>query len=226
LLGLVAIFAMARCALSTKPFAAGDEQSSAVAVVRGYLDVLIAAGLVALFLITFVVRIYYIPSESMLPTLVPGDVVVVDQLDYRLGNPHTGDVAVFTPPQDAGATEFIKRVVGVPGDTIRIHNGIVYRNGQPLREPYATQPPDYDLAIEDYGIDVDGAPLDKATAQIPPKPMWQAPDRIPKGFYFMLGDNRNTSDDSHVWGFARRTSFTGRAFLIFWPLERLTILHA
>jgi signal peptidase I len=226
LLGLVVIFAMARCALSTKPFAAGDEQSSAAAVVRGYLDVLIVAGLAALFLITFVVRIYYIPSESMLPTLAPGDVVLVDQLDYRLAAPADDDIAVFTPPQDPGSTEFIKRVIGAPGDTIRIHNGIVYRNGRPLREPFETQQPNYELAIEDYGIDVDGVPLDRATAQIPPKVMWQAPDRVPKGFYFMLGDNRDTSDDSHVWGFAKRTSFTGRAFLIFWPLARLNILHA
>jgi signal peptidase I len=217
---------MARFALSTKPFAAGDEQSSAVAVVRGYLDVLIAVGLVALFLVTFVVRTYYIPTGSMSPTLVPGDVVMVDQLDYRLGQPHSGDVAVFSPPGDPDSTEFIKRVIGVPGDTIRIHDGIVYRNGIALRESYETQRPDYDLAIEDYGIDVDGVPLDKATADIPPKSMWQAPDRIPKGFYFMLGDNRNASDDSHVWGFVKRTSFTGRAFLIFWPLHRFTILHA
>ena len=93
------------------------------------------------------------------------------------------------------------------------------------REPYENQPPKYDLAIRRYGIYVDGSPLDPRAADVPPRALWQAPDRIPNGFYFMLGDNRNYSDDSHVWGFVRASAFIGRAFLILLPLNRLHVLE-
>jgi signal peptidase I len=208
--------------------------------VREYLDALLVAGLVALFLITFVIRTFYIPSVSMVPTLGIGDVLLVDEMAYRFGKPQPQDVAVFMPPVESDGDEYVKRVVGVPGDTIRISDGIVYRNGTALREPYENQPPKYDLEIKHYDIYVDGRPLDPQKADIPPKAMWQSPDRIPEGFYFMLGDNRNYSVDSHVWGFAqaggdfvagplagslRRASFAGRAFAILWPANRTRILH-
>jgi signal peptidase I len=209
-------------------------------MVREYLDALLVAGLVALFLITFVIRTFYIPSVSMVPTLQVRDVLLVDEIAYRLRSPQRGDVAVFTPPVPSEGDEFVKRVIGTPGDTIRISDGIVYRNGVALHEPYENQPPRYDLEIEHYGIYVDGLPLDPRRADVPPRSMWQLPDRIPDGFYFMLGDNRNYSDDSHVWGFAQtngafvagplaerkvRAGFAGRAFAIIWPWRRLQILR-
>ena len=112
-------------------------QSSAVAVVREYLDSLIVAGLLALLLISFVIRTYYIPSVSMVPTLAVADLVLVDELTYRFGGPQPGDIAVFSPPIASDGSAFIKRVIGVPGDTIRISDGIVYRNDTALVEPYA-----------------------------------------------------------------------------------------
>lgn len=204
------------------------------------MDAFIVAGLAALLIITYVIRTFYIPSISMMPTLKVGDVLLVNELDYRLHAPQPNDIAVFLPPVDSAGNEFIKRVIGVPGDTIRISGGIVYRNGSPLREPYENEPPKYDLEIKDYGIFVDGIALDPVQANVPPKSLWSAPDRIPDGFYFMLGDNRNYSEDSHVWGFAQRSgrfvagplarknvraSFAGHAFAVFWPLGRLAILH-
>lgn len=217
---------IARVAFSAKP------------AVRGYLDGLIIAGLIALFLITFVIRTFYIPSVSMVPTLQVGDVVLVDEIAYRLRRPSDGDLAIFTPPVAAGGNDFVKRVIGTPGDSIAISNGIVYRDGKPLHEPYENQPPNYELSIRGFGIYVNGKPLDPRTANVPPPRFWQAPDRIPSGFYFVLGDNRNYSDDSHVWGFAQssgvfaagplaakgeRARFIGRAFLILWPLDRLRV---
>lgn len=207
---------------------------------RDYLDALLAAGLIALFLITFVLRTYYIPSVSMVPTLQVGDVLLVDQIAYRLHPPQDGDVAVFVPPVYSQGDDFVKRVIGTPGDRIRIAGGVVYRNGAALSEPYLNQPPRYDLSIERYGIYVNGSPLDARRADIPPKSMWQAPDRVPNGFYFLLGDNRNYSDDSHVWGFAQtsgafaagplagrkvRAGFAGRAFAMVWPLRRVRIIR-
>lgn len=216
-MGLVAVFVIARVVLNTKPFTAGDEESSAVAALRSYLDIIIVAGLVALLLVVFVIRTYYISSISMIPTLQIGDVFLIDQLAYRLHPPRDGDIAVFTPPIPGPTDEFIKRIVGIPGDTIRISGGTIYRDGKALVEPYENQPPNYDLAIRNYSIYVNGIALDPAQADIPSRGKWQAPDRIPRGFFFVLGDNRNYSDDSHVWGFARQTAFSGRAFMIIWP---------
>jgi hypothetical protein len=114
----------------------------------------------------------------------------------------------------------------------------VYRNGVALTEPYIADKPTYELELKDYGIYVDGFRLDPHLANIPPRDKWQAPNRIPAGCYLMFGDHRTNSDDSHVWGFAQtggtfysgvraghKAAFTGHASLVFWPLNRIRILH-
>jgi len=238
---VIGVFAVARVMLSLRPVAAGHGGALAQ-VVREYLDAFIVAGLLALFLITFVLRTFYIPSESMNPTLQRHDVLLVNEFAYHFGAPRRGDIVVFRPPI-ASSDNFIKRVIAVPGDTLRVQNGKVYVNGKVLREPYIAQAPQYNLAIKDYDIFVDTGggpqPLSRSSANIPPRSSWQAPDRVPKGFYFVMGDNRNDSDDSHIWGFAQMhgrfaagplaktattAQFTGRAFLLLWPFNRLRIL--
>ena len=206
-------------------------------MLREYLDAFIVAGLVALFLITFVVRTFYIPSGSMEPTLQIHDVLLVNEFEYRFFRPHHSDIVVFEPPVDS-TNDFIKRLVGAPGDTLQVKNGVVIRNGTPLDEPYEAQKPNYTLQIRNYSIYVDGQPLDPAYANIPPRSAWSAPDRIPDGYYLMFGDNRNDSEDSHIWGFAQSSGnfasgplkgkpahFTGHAFLLFWPPNRIRILR-
>jgi signal peptidase I len=243
LLGLIAVFGIVRVAIGIRPearVATGAEASrpaSARTVLREYLDAFIVAGLVALFLITFVVRTFYIPSGSMEPTLQIHDVLLVNEFEYRFTKPHEGDVVVFTPPV-VTSNDFIKRTIGLPGDRLRVHDGVVYRNGVALNEPYIAEKPNYELQVRNYGIYVDGNALDPSQANIPPRSMWSAPDRIPDGCYLMFGDNRNNSEDSHFWGFAQtggafasgqvkgqKASFTGHAFLLFWPLNRLHILN-
>ena len=240
LLALICIFAIVRVAISIKPapvLADGDASPTARTVIREYLDAFIVAGLVALFLITFVIRTFFIPSGSMIPTLQIHDVLLVNEFEFRFAKPEHEDIVVFPPPIES-PNDFIKRLIGAPGDTLRIHNGIVYRNGVALDEPYEEQKPNYELQVRNYNIYVDGSPLDPTLANIPPKADWSAPDRIPDGCYFMMGDNRNNSEDSHIWGFAQadgsflagplkgqKASFTGRAFLIFWPLDRVHILR-
>lgn len=240
LFALICIFAIVRVAISIRPgvpAGTAPAHGSTRAILREYLDAFIVAGLVALFLITFVVRTFFIPSGSMEPTLQIHDVLLVNEFEYRFLPPKHGDIVVFPPPIDS-TNDFIKRLIGAPGDTLRVHNGVVYRDGKPLVEPYTAQKPNYELAIRNYGIYVDGNRLDPALANVPPRSAWSAPDRIPDGYYFMMGDNRNNSEDSHIWGFAqlhgtfasgylkgKPAHFTGHAFLLFWPLNRFRILH-
>jgi|SRR5579872_378687 len=239
LLGIVAVIAVVRVALTVRPVAVASNGRT-LSVAREYLDPFIFAGVAAWFLITFIARTYYIPSESMVPTLKVSDVLLVDKIAYRVHKPSEGDVVVFVPPIPS-PDDFIKRVIGTPGDNVRIRGGTVYVNGIALTEPYIAQKPFYDLEIRNYGIYVnDGAwhALDPGVANIPPKSQWTAPDRIPPHCYLMLGDNRNNSDDSHLWGFAQDTgtfatgpragehaSFTGHAFVVFWPFTQARILH-
>jgi signal peptidase I len=161
----------------------------------------------------------------------------VNEFEYRVSKPHDEDIVVFPPPIPT-TNDFIKRLMGSPGETFRIHDGTVYRNGVALVEPYIAEKPNYELEIKNYNIYVDGAPLDPSQANIPPKSQWTSPDTIPPNCYFMMGDNRNNSEDSHIWGFAQlrgtfatgqeaghAAGFTGHAFLLFWPPGRIGILH-
>jgi signal peptidase I len=240
LLGIVAVFILARIVLSLQAVRAGSSGRS-THFAREYLDPFIYAGLAAFLLITYVARTYYIPSASMVPTLQVGDVLLVNKFEYRFHAPSRGDIVVFPPPIPT-TDDFIKRVIGTPGDKLRIAGGVVYVNDRPLREPYIAQPPQYNLVVKNYGIYVDNGGgfdrVDPHDANIPPRNRWTAPDRIPPDCYFMMGDNRNDSEDSHIWGFAQTggtfasgpefgkpAHFTGHAFLIFWPLAHAKILQ-
>ena len=107
-----------------------------------------------------------------------------------------------------------------------------------MNEPYINEKPNYELEVRDYGIYVDGTPLDPALSNIPPRKQWTAPDRIPPGYYLMFGDNRTLSADSHIWGFAQaggtfqsgqrkgeKAGLTGHAFVLIWPFNRIRILR-
>jgi signal peptidase I len=240
LLAIVAAIALARVILSLRPVVAGSHGRS-TSIAKEFLDPFIVAGLAAWLLITFVARTYYIPSGSMLPTLQIHDVLLVDKFEYRFHEPNRGDIVVFPPPIPT-PDDFIKRVIGRPGDTLSVSRGVVYVDGHALSEPYVAERPAYDLAIRNYGIYVksDGSDwqrLDSTAANVPPRSAWTAPNRIPPHCFMMFGDNRNESEDSHMWGFAQdagrfstgqrageRAGFTGRAFLIFWPPSQARIL--
>lgn len=239
LLAIVGAIAVVRIVLSLRPVVASSGGRSTT-LAREFLDPFIIAGIAAWVLITFVARTYYIPSGSMLPTLQIHDVLLVDKFEYRFHRPNEGDIAVFPPPIPT-PDDFIKRVIGRPGDQLSVMAGAVFINGVGIKEPYVADRPAYELQVRNYGIYVShGAGwqrLDSQQANIPPKSMWTAPDRIPPHCYIMFGDNRNDSEDSHVWGFAQdegtfangprrgeRAGFTGRAFLIFWPPSQAKIL--
>lgn len=163
--------------------------------VKEYLDSFIVAGSAALLLITFVMRSFFIPSESMLPSLRVHDYILVNKFIYQLAQPGRGDILVFNPPHLEGSEkkDFIKRVVAVGGDELMVRDGQLILNGQVVDEPFIEAPP-----IGDFG-----------------------PHRVPAGHLFMMGDNRNNSDDSRGWGDLPLDHVVGKAFLIFWPPQRI-----
>ncbi|MCF3605365.1 signal peptidase I [Planktothrix agardhii 1033] len=157
----------------------------------------IALGL-SLLIRTFVAEPRFIPSDSMFPTLEINDRLVIEKVSYYLKSPQFGDIIVFTPPSQLqeigyGADQaFIKRIIGKPGQTIEVKNGRVYIDNQPQFERYIAEEPHY---------------------QLPPV-------KVPENSYFVMGDNRNDSNDSHVWGFLPKENIIGRAVFRFWPIER------
>ena len=152
----------------------------------------------------FVAEARYIPTGSMEPTLQVNDRLVVEKLSYYLNSPKRGDIVVFWPPAELTPegqprNAFIKRVVGLPGDTVEVTDGQVFINDEPIEESYIKAPPNYD---------------------------W-GPKTIPDESYIVFGDNRNNSVDSHAWRepFLPEDQIIGRAVVRFWPLNRVGLLN-
>ena len=173
-----------------------------------YCLMAVVAIALALAVQAYVVRPYRIPSESMAGTLRPGDRVLVNRVVYRLREPQRGDVMVFRYPLDRAVT-FIKRVVGIPGDTLQVKDGRLLINGRPVKEPY----------VHRTGGTLDPTlaqgPLYGSTLQEP----WSLaqPYTVPSGNFFVMGDNRTNSDDSRDWGVVPRDAVIGEGFFLYWP---------
>jgi signal peptidase I len=188
-------------------------------VIEFLVILLVSFALVFGFVRPFVVEAFYIPSESMVPTLRVGDRVLVNKFIYRFAEPERGDIIVFKsveggklPPEENliehiiglfrndGAEEppredLIKRVVGVPGDEISVRGGTLRVNGEPQKEPYVNRKfPDRSFA---------------------------APTAVPEGHVFVMGDNRANSRDSRYFGTVPKRNIEGEAFLRFWPPDRI-----
>jgi signal peptidase I len=169
--------------------------------------IIIAVALVvAILLRTFVVQTFVIPSQSMEPTLQVGDRILVNKLSYHLHGVGRGDIVVFSKPplENCGepVTDLVKRVIGLPGETISLAHGEVYINGKFLPEPWLPKGvKTYPVAGEPYGL--------------------THPYKIPSGQYFMMGDNRPESCDSRYWGPITRSLIIGKVDVRVWPLSRL-----
>lgn len=137
-----------------------------------------------------------VESISMQPTLFEGDFVIVNKIAYQIGEPSRGDVIVFKFPLDPEREPYIKRVIGLPGETVLVEDGRVYVDGLPLREPYISALPRYSGTWE--------VPLDSL---------------------FVLGDNRNNSSDSHSWGMVPLEMVIGKAEVVYWPPSEWQVLH-
>lgn len=173
---------------------------------REYTEALLVALALALVIRTFIVQAFKIPSESMLNTLLVGDHLLASKFAYGVKIPFTdkyiyegaaperGDIIIFQYPNDP-SVDYIKRVVGVPGDVIEVRDKQLYRNGLPVKEEYIrhTDPHGMESLRDNY-----------------------APVTVPEGKYFVMGDNRDNSLDSRFWGYVDRSAIRAKAWRIYW----------
>ncbi len=163
------------------------------------VDAALFAVVLAFFIITFVVQAFFIPSGSMEPTLQVGDRILVAKFYYRLAPIQRGDVIVFRYPLNPGK-DFVKRVVGLPGDRVELRRGVVYINGKP--RPDLTPADGDHTCAQDYG------------------PKTVTPEHL-----FVLGDNRCNSEDSRFFGLVPARNVVGRALVIYWPPHRIGLVR-
>lgn len=165
--------------------------------IRELIETVGSAVVIAVFIMVFIARAYTVNGASMLPTLHHGERLLVDKLSYRFVAPSRGEIIVFKNPADQ-SEQFVKRVIGLPGDKVAITQGKVYINDYPVEENYT-------LAPAQIGF---------------------APQVVPANTYFVLGDNRNNSEDSRFnrVGFLPRELIIGRAIWRYWPLNQINIV--
>ncbi|MFL7868610.1 MAG: signal peptidase I [Anaerolineales bacterium] len=177
----------------TQPSETPDETPSLKQFLVDLLETIVLA-VVLFFAINAVSARVRVDGFSMLPTLQDGEYVLVNRLAFRSNLPTRGDIIVFVSPQ-ASDLDLIKRVIGLPGDTVKISDGTVQVNGQLLNEPYIAAAPRYNGEWE-----------------------------VPEGNLFVLGDNRNDSSDSHAWGLLPVENVIGKAILIYWPIPEWNLI--
>jgi len=167
-------------------------------IIKESLFVIITAFVLSLFLQSFVLEARVIPTGSMLPTIAINQRILVNKYIYRFTTPQRGDIIVFTPPiETEDNKDYIKRVIGLPGDKIEVKNGVVYVNERAIVENYINEKIQYEFG----------------------------PVIVPDDSLFVLGDNRNHSYDSHVWNqWLPIKNVKGKAFFTYWPFQRLGLI--
>ena len=181
---------------------------------REYFESIVIAVILALFVRTWVVQAFKIPTGSMENNLLIGDHLLVNKFVFGptasasekklpVREPRRGDVVVFKYP-DEPERDFIKRVIGLPGETLELRNKKVYINGQPLDEPYVhfLEPASNSQEVTSFDVRERYGPV-----------------RVPEGQFFVMGDNRDNSQDSRYWGFLPRSYIKGRALMIYWSYD-------
>jgi len=210
-----------------------------------FLDAVIYAGIFVFLIIRpFVIQTFWIPSGSMLDTLKLQDYIIANKFVYRFSDPQVGDIVVFKPPKSAyypgqEESDFIKRCVGVPGDLVEVKDGVLWRNGQEVTEKYLKDKrANHDWKLVKYNgtywpVQITGEYVNndsttvaefQATSLDMMRDLREAqPERIPPGYYLMMGDNRNGSLDGRSWGLVPRNKIIGRSEFIWLPVSRWQI---
>jgi signal peptidase I len=171
--------------------------------------ILMAVLLCTVLLRTYVIQSFYIPSPSMVPTLAVGDRIMVNKLSYDLHDVHRGDIVVFKRPplEQQDFPDLVKRVIGLPGESVSTKDGHVYINGKLLNEPWLPDSPSsYTGALPDDQH---------------PQYNMPGPVKVPAGQYFVMGDNRTDSEDSRFFGPIPKDLIVGRAMAVVWPLSQI-----
>jgi len=169
------------------------------------LEVIIFAVGIFFFVYLLIMRPHKIKGQSMQPNFPDSEYLLTEKVTYYLNNPSRGDVVVLTPPPNVSTTdEFIKRVIGLPGEKVMVKNGHVYINDKLIHEPYLadsvyTNPGDFLAEGVEY--------------------------TVPAGEYFVMGDNRPNSSDSRYWGPITKSEMTGRAWIIYWPINKTGVVQ-
>lgn len=158
--------------------------------------VTLIAVLVVFFGLQATIQSSVVLGTSMEPNFETGQRLIVNKIIYKFDELKRGDVVVLRPPSDTNA-EYLKRVVGLPGESVEIKNGLVYIDGEPLSEPYILDSPNYTMKKLE----------------------------VPQGYCFVLGDNRNNSNDSHIWGPLPQGNIIGKVWLSVWPPSDWGIIH-
>lgn len=177
----------------------GTMQQKAKEFTKEALSIIIIAFVLAMLLRMTIIEGRFIPTGSMLPTLPIDTRVMVIKFAYWFNEPERGDIIIFKPPESLQVKDdYIKRVIGLPGETVYIHDGQVFIDDQVLVEPYIQEAIQYTFG----------------------------PVVVPEGSLFVLGDNRNHSHDSHAWdSWLKLDHVKGKAFAIYWPLSEITLLE-
>ncbi len=166
--------------------------------IRGWMRDIFFAAVTAILIVIFVVQPVKVEGTSMEPKLSDQERIFVNKFVYHFSGIDRGDIVVFWYPKDP-TKSFIKRVIGLPGETVEIRSGVVFVNSEPITEPYVP-PGFFDYATHD-------------------------PIVVPEGQFFVLGDHRNSSNDSRNWGFVPRRSIFGKAIFRYWPVSRLGLIE-
>ncbi len=215
-------------AVPAEPASSDGPDGEGKSTAREYLESLVVTVILALFGTTFLIQAFKIPSSSMEDSLLIGDHLMVDKVGYGPGGMWSGllpyvdverdQIIVFRYPLDP-TTYFVKRVIGIPGDRIRLENKEVYRNGERLMQDFAVHKSgDYNNFRDSFPDFISGAGF----------PDWMNEYRnyvkdgeivVPEGKYFAMGDNRDMSSDSRYWGFVPRENIVGKPLILYWSFE-------
>ncbi len=179
-------------ATSTGSVTTGKRKRSALGFIVEIVVIVVAAFIIAMLVQAFLVKPFTIHQVSMMPTLHEGDRILINRLTYHFREPRRGDIVVFRSPLNSGE-DLVKRIVAVGGDKVSIRDGVVYVNGNAVEEPYL---------------------LDQHFAGVLPETV------VPRDHVFVMGDNRNQSGDSRLFGPVDEDAILGTAFLIYWPISR------
>ncbi len=193
----------------------------------------IALALVFFLIRPFVVHAFLIPSSSMEPTLLIADRLLVNKFIYSLRPPHRQEIVVFRAPdlalQKSGhpeQKEYIKRVIGLPGDLVRVEGNVAWVNGERLIEPYLKETDLSASFARNFPDDYLGAiPWSVEYRHRIENHLGRLWVRVPPSHYFVLGDNRNNSLDSREWGFVPEPALAGKALVRFWPIRRINLIR-